>query len=123
MTPNWIAVASALVSLVACTPSAGPPEPSSTEQAASAGGRVLRLEELTYPEIDELDRGRSIFFVTFGNLEEHGPHIPVGSDYYQAIGVRDLLIERLRTDHPDYDCGPVRSRRRASYPRSLAPER
>ena len=103
MTPNWITVASVLVSLVACTPSAGPPEPPSTEQAASDGGRVLRLEELTYPEIDELDRGRSIFFVTFGNLEEHGPHIPVGSDYYQAIGVRDLLIERLRTDHPDYD--------------------
>jgi creatinine amidohydrolase/Fe(II)-dependent formamide hydrolase-like protein len=62
----------------------------------------LRLEELTYPEIDALDRQQTVFFLTFGNLEEHGPHIPIGSDYYQAIGVRDRLIERLRARYPEY---------------------
>jgi creatinine amidohydrolase/Fe(II)-dependent formamide hydrolase-like protein len=41
--------------------------------------------------------------MTFGNLEEHGPHIPIGSDYFQAVGVRDRLIDRLRAAHPDYD--------------------
>jgi len=64
---------------------------------------VLRLEELTYPEIDAIDREQSIFFLTFGNLEEHGPHIPVGSDYYMAVAVRDGLIERLKASYPDYD--------------------
>ena len=82
----------ALLTLIACAPVADQP-----------GGPVLRLEELTYPEIDEIDRERSIFFLTFGNLEEHGPQIPVGSDYYQAIAVRDRLIERLVAEHPDYD--------------------
>jgi len=65
-------------------------------------GRVLKLEELTFSEIDALDRDKTIFFLTFGNLEEHGPHLPVGSDYYGAVGVRDGLIARLQTAHHDH---------------------
>lgn len=89
-----IASASAFLVVAGCTPP--------SDQSNGSSDRVLRLEELTYPEIDALDRERSVFFLTFGNLEEHGPHIPVGSDYYQAIGVRDRLIERLLSEHPDY---------------------
>lgn len=66
-------------------------------------GRVLKLEELSFTDIDKIDRAKSIFFLTFGNLEEHGPHLPVGSDYFQAIGLRDGLIAKLRVAHPDYD--------------------
>jgi len=95
MKRHHVAFSLPLLALVACAPVA--------DQPADMGGPVLRLEELTYPEIDEIDRERSIFFLTFGNLEQHGPHIPVGSDYYQAIGVRDRLIEQLRAEHPDYD--------------------
>ena len=69
----------------------------------AAGGRVLKLEELTYPEIGALDRAKTLVFLTFGNLEEHGPHLPVGSDYFQAVGVRDGAIERLRKAHPDFN--------------------
>jgi creatinine amidohydrolase len=64
--------------------------------------RVHNLEQLTQDEIDTLDRDKSIFFLTFGNLEEHGPHMPVGSDYYRAIGIRNGLINRLHDTHPDY---------------------
>ena len=64
--------------------------------------RALMLEQLTYPQIDQLDRDKSIFILTFGNLEEHGPHIPIGSDTYQAVGVRDGLVQRLQESHPDY---------------------
>jgi creatinine amidohydrolase len=71
-------------------------------EESSLPGNVLKLEELTYSDIDELDRERSIFFLTFGNLEEHGPHVPVGSDYFQAVGVRDGLIARLDEAHPGY---------------------
>ena len=57
-------------------------------------GRVLRLEKLTFVEIDRLDRKKSIFFLTMGNLEQHGPHLPVGADYFQAIGIRVCLSTR-----------------------------
>ena len=63
---------------------------------------VLKLEELTYREIDRLDRSRSVFMLTFGNLEVHGPHLPVGSDYFQAIAFRDGVVEHLSKAHPDY---------------------
>jgi creatinine amidohydrolase len=35
-------------------------------------------------------------------MEEHGPHLPVGSDYFQAIGVRDGLISKLHNTHSDH---------------------
>ena len=67
------------------------------------GSSALMLEQLTYPEIDKLDRDHSIFILTFGILEEHGPHIPIGSDTYQAEGVRDGLVQQLQKSHPEYD--------------------
>lgn len=40
----------------------------------SGKNRVLKLEELSQTEIDKFDRNKSVFILTFGNLEEHGPH-------------------------------------------------
>ncbi len=82
--------------LAGCQPPT-PPEPSTTDDDPA-----LRLEELTYTDIDALDRERTVFLLTFGNLEEHGPHLPIGSDYYQAIALRDGLVEELSQRHPDY---------------------
>src|SRR5262245_27988774 len=73
-----------------------------THSPNETASQIVKLEELTYADIDRLDRSKSIFFLTFGNLEEHGPHIPVGSDYFVAIGIRDKLIDRLRKAHSDY---------------------
>ena len=78
-----------------------PSETPEVDNESPAGHRVFRLEELTFTDVDALSRDRTIFFLTFGNLEEHGPHLPVGSDYFQAVGVRDGLIDRLGDSHPD----------------------
>ncbi len=85
MLTRWLlsAVIGPALLIVACQA----PGPEQRSEPAN----VLKLEELTYPDIDQLDRERSIFFLTFGNLEEHGPQLPVGSDYFQAVGVRDRL--------------------------------
>lgn len=69
---------------------------------AQAAERVLKLEDLTYTDIDRLDRGRTVFVLTFGNLEEHGPHLPVGSDYFQAVAFRDGVVQDLSKAHPNY---------------------
>ncbi len=75
---------------------------SNVPQPLLASSRIHHLEQLTQDEIAALDRERTIFFLTFGNLEEHGPHLPVGSDYYRAVGIRDRLIDRLHAAYPDY---------------------
>ncbi len=90
-----------LLTLISCQPTPGPPSEDDRGIVAQAV-RIHHLEQLTQDEIDALDRERSIFFLTFGNLEEHGPHLPVGTDYYRAIGIRDRLITRLHDVHPDY---------------------
>lgn len=82
-------------SFLSCQP------PHATNAQSATDERVLKLEELTYPDIDRLDREQAIFVITFGNLEEHGPHLPVGSDYFQAVGLRDGLVARLRETHPE----------------------
>ncbi len=88
-----------VVGLGACAPAGEEAEP----ESAATSDRVLKLEELTFPDIDQLDREKTIFFLSFGNLEEHGPHLPVGSDYFHALAFRDGLIERLRASHPEYN--------------------
>lgn len=89
------------VAAVGCQPAAD--ETLEAERATVVpSARVHYLEQLTQDEIDGLDREKSVFLLTFGNLEEHGPHSPVGSDYYRAIGIRDRLIDRLHDAHSDY---------------------
>ena len=68
-----------------------------------SGGRVFEIENLTYPQIDELDRNKSVFILTFGNLEQHGPHLPIGADAFQAVSIRDGVVDLLRKSHPEYD--------------------
>jgi Creatinine amidohydrolase len=43
---------------------------------------VYKIEELTAPEIDRLDRNKTLFILPVGVLEEHGPHLPIGTDTY-----------------------------------------
>ena len=44
--------------------------------------RVHRLAELAWPQIDALDRERTMFILPIGMFEEHGPHLPVASDTF-----------------------------------------
>lgn len=72
------------------------------ETTTESRAPILKLEELSFTDIDRLDRQKSVFVLAFGNLEEHGPHLPVGSDYFQVIGLRDGMLERLRRQDADH---------------------
>jgi creatinine amidohydrolase/Fe(II)-dependent formamide hydrolase-like protein len=43
---------------------------------------IYRIEELTAPQIDALDRDKTLFILPIGMLEQHGPHLPIGSDSF-----------------------------------------
>ena len=55
--------------------------------------KIIQLEELSWKQIDLLDRKKTIFFIPFSPLEEHGPHLPVGTDFLTA---RDAAKEAIR---------------------------
>lgn len=44
----------------------------------------------------ELDPARTAVFLLSGPLEQHGPHLPLGSDLFQAARVRDAVVSRVR---------------------------
>ena len=48
--------------------------------------RLYRLDEMRWPEIDALNRERTLFILAVGMIEQHGPHLPVGAD---TLGVTD----------------------------------
>ncbi len=57
---------------------------------------ILLLETKTWPEVRaEIDAGRDTIVVPFGAVEQHGPHLPLGTDaiFGDEIGV--LVTERL----------------------------
>jgi creatinine amidohydrolase len=55
--------------------------------------KIVQLEELNWKKIDALDREHTIFFIPLSPLEEHGPHLPVGTDFLTA---RDGAREAIR---------------------------
>jgi creatinine amidohydrolase len=68
-----------------------------------AGSKIYNLEELTWPQIDALDRDRTLFILPVGMLEQHGPHLPVGADTlgvtYEAKGAATRVSHAL----PDWN--------------------
>jgi creatinine amidohydrolase len=65
----------------------------------AATGQVLSVSESTWQDIDSLDRERTLFLLTVGMLEEHGPHLPIAADTigveYEAETVADQLSHAL----------------------------
>jgi len=55
----------------------------------------MRWEELSAPAIDALDRERTVVVLPVGSVEQHGHHMPVGTDTLLAHAVSVAAAERL----------------------------
>jgi creatinine amidohydrolase/Fe(II)-dependent formamide hydrolase-like protein len=70
-----------------------------TSHAQPQASHVFKLEELRWPQIDALDRERTMFILPIGMVEEHGPHLPVGADtfgvMFEASGVARRVSQAL----------------------------
>ena len=75
-----------------------------TERARSApGSRIHKLEELTWRQIDALDRQRTLFILPVGMLEQHGPHLPVGADTIGVMYEANRAATRVSQALPDWN--------------------
>ncbi|HZQ64642.1 MAG TPA: creatininase family protein [Gaiellaceae bacterium] len=59
----------------------------------------VELQNLTWPEAEQLGRDGAIGLVTLASLEQHGPHLPLATD--------SLLAERAARDVAGRLAGPV----------------
>ena len=63
---------------------------------------VYRLEEMSTPALDALDRKRTAVIITVSPLEEHGPHLPVGVDAFAARHFAKAVAQRLVERRPGW---------------------
>ncbi len=63
---------------------------------------ILKAEELSYKRIRELDKRHTICFLPVSALEVHGPHLPLGMDYYMAQWMAEESGRRFAETHPDW---------------------
>lgn len=55
----------------------------------------MQFEELTSPEVAALDRDRTVLILPLGSVEQHGNHMPLGTDTLLAHSVSLAAAERL----------------------------
>ena len=63
---------------------------------------VYRLEEMSTPALDALDRARTVVVLTVSPLEQHGPHLPVGVDAFVARHFTRAIADRLAAQRPGW---------------------
>ena len=64
---------------------------------------IYKLEELNYVELQELDKNRTVFFLTISPLEEHAPYLPIGTDIYTSSFFAQSSAEELAQNKPDWN--------------------
>jgi creatinine amidohydrolase len=58
-------------------------------------GNLMRWEELGVPAIEALDRDRTILLLPLGAVEQHGRHLPVGTDTMIATAISHAAAEQV----------------------------
>lgn len=62
----------------------------------------LAFEDLNYPELDKMDRNKTVFVLSVGPLEEHGPHLPFGVDVFVAEFMAEQLMTNIKKSYPEF---------------------
>src|SRR2546422_8999611 len=63
---------------------------------------IHRLAELSFPQVDALDRDRTVVLFAVSPLEEHGPHLPIGTDLFHAEYFNEELAKRIIEAKPGW---------------------
>ena len=72
--------------------------------------RILRLDEISSTAFADLDKYKTVVFVPISPIEGHGPHLPLGVDYYDAEFFAEKAAETTLARKPDFDmvlCPPI----------------
>ena len=78
-----------------------PPAPQG--ESTVMASNIYKLEELTAPEVDALDRNRTLFILPVGMLEIHGPHLPIGTDLIGLMYEATVAAAGVSRALPDWN--------------------
>jgi creatinine amidohydrolase len=63
--------------------------------------KLIQLEELSWKQIESLDKEKTLFFIPISPLEEHGPHLPVGTDLLTARDASKEAMKLVKKKKPE----------------------
>ena len=58
---------------------------------AQEEGKPLVLQEMTWTDVRDYLGKCDMVIIPIGSTEQHGPHLPLGTDYYEAMGMSRLI--------------------------------
>ena len=61
---------------------------------AQEEGKPLVLQEMSWTDIRDYLKTNDMVIIPIGSTEQHGPHMPLGTDYYEATGISKLISAR-----------------------------
>lgn len=62
----------------------------------------INILDITWEEIELLDKNKAVLFIYFSPIEQHGRHLPVGVDIFQAEYWGKGVIKLLESYYKDY---------------------
>jgi creatinine amidohydrolase len=61
---------------------------------AFAQQQAMILQEMSWFDVQEYLKTNDMIIIPLGSTEQHGPHLPLGTDYYEAFGMCKMISER-----------------------------
>jgi creatinine amidohydrolase/Fe(II)-dependent formamide hydrolase-like protein len=61
---------------------------------AAGNAKALVLQEMSWVDIKEYLKTNDMVIIPLGATEQHGPHLPLGTDYYESFGISKLISEQ-----------------------------
>lgn len=56
-----------------------------------ASDKPLILQELSWTDIKNYLKTNDMVIIPLGSTEQHGPHLPLGTDFYEALGMAKMI--------------------------------
>jgi creatinine amidohydrolase len=63
-------------------------------QSNPEAGKPLVLQEMTWTDVKAYLKTSDMVIIPIGSTEQHGPHLPLGSDFYEALESSKLISAR-----------------------------
>ncbi|HEY3315325.1 MAG TPA: creatininase family protein [Bacillota bacterium] len=64
--------------------------------------RIVEYIRQTLPQLQALDKAKSIALMSVSPIEVHGPHLPVGTDVYISDELQRRYAAEIELRHPDF---------------------
>ncbi len=58
---------------------------------AQEESKPLVLQEMSWTDVTEYLKTSDMVIIPLGSTEQHGPHMPLGTDFYEAVGMSKMI--------------------------------